>query len=269
LPEGAAMRICLAVLFAIVVLASPRPQMAATGPSGFSAHVALSIQATGPKGQLALRGAAVCERRGGLVRFDLLTLALDGGNGGVSVPSLTPSGGYAVVYDTASMVYTVWSPSRRVYYTGKGKPPIANPAATPTPEPSPSPGSNVSSFLAKLKDLRQFSVSLSLAADKTPIGGHPTTNFDFKLVRQVTGGDPTNVTGRASFADDLGGIPLLFVLAASDGPGGAQTANLRAALSDVNQNTPPEPDFKPPAGFKKVDSLLDVITIPGLQPGTN
>src|SRR5579864_5832254 len=127
------MRLLASVAFAALVLASPMPRVAATSsnapaapsvtPDGFSAHMTLSIMANGAKGQLALRGVAACERRGGIFRLDLQSLALEGGSKGVTVPNLTPSGGYSIAYDTSSMTYTIWAPARRTYYTGKGKPP--------------------------------------------------------------------------------------------------------------------------------------------------
>jgi hypothetical protein len=222
-----------------------------------------------PKGQLALKGAATFERRGSLIRVDLLTLSLTDATKATPLPDPIPPGGYSVVYDTVTMVYTVWSPSRRTYYSGKGRPAMPSPPATPTPAPSASPGSSLESALASLKDLRQFAISLSLAADKTPIDGHPTTNFDFRFTRQVKAQDPIDASGRASFADDLGGVPLLLVLSATHGPAGTLGANLRVSLSDVKQKAPPESDFAPPAGYAKGSSIFDVIVIPVIPVGSS
>jgi len=231
---------------------------------GASAHATLSVQATVPKGELAVNGQASFERRDSLVRIDLQALSLTGPSKPATTRNPLPPGGYTIVVDAATRAYTVWSPSKRTYYSGQGGGPSASVSpATPTPTASEEPsGPNLSAILASLKDLRQFAVSLSLSPDKTPIDGHPTTNFDFHFTRQIKGKDPVELLGRASFADDLGGIPLLVVLNVRGGPSSTLTAQVRVALSDVTQKVPPKSDFVPPSGYRKVSSLFDVIIIP-------
>jgi hypothetical protein len=262
------MRQFVTVLAVALVLASPGTRISAADPSGESAHVALTIDATTPQGPLALTGTAAYARRGSLIRIDLTQLAFTGGPNRAQSASPLPPGGYTLVYDVSSMMYMIWSPSRHRYFSAKGSAsPSSAPTAKPAPSPSPSesPGPSLTSVLASLKDLRQFVVSLTLSPDKTPIEGHPTTNFDFRFTRQLKAQEPTDVTGRASFADDLGGIPLLFTLSASGGKGNP-SGNVRAELSAVKQSAPPQADFAVPAGYTKASSLFDVLVIPGLSP---
>jgi len=258
------MRALVAIVFALAILASASPRVAAD-PNALSGHAAISFEATTPQGHIALDGAAAFERSGSLVRVDLTMLTLTDRTKGTSMPGPLPPGGYSIVYDLSSMVYTIWAPSRRVYYSGKATTPAVLPKATPSPSPSATPGSGIGSMLAELKDLRQFTLSLTLSPDKTPIEGHPTTNFDFKFTRQLKGKDPVDVTGRASFADDLGGIPVLVVVDFSSGPAGKMAANLRGSLRDVSEKPPPQTDFLTPSGYTKASSILDVIMIPGLS----
>ncbi|MEO6990677.1 MAG: hypothetical protein ABI346_05875 [Candidatus Baltobacteraceae bacterium] len=261
------MRCFSAVLVGVFALASAATGTSAT-PSGVSGRVSLSLQATTPKGQSSLAGAATFARRGSFVRIELQSLSLTKTN---SVLSAIPPGGYVVVYDTATMVYTIWSPSRRTFYTGGRKPPTAatTPAPVPTAAPSAPPGNSIWSVLAGVKDLRGFALSLSLSPDKTPIDGHPTTNFDFTFTRQVKAQDPVDVSGRATFADDLDGVPLLFVVNATNGPTATLRADLRVSLSDVSRRSAPQSYFAPPSGYTRVSSIFDVIVIPGLPSGSS
>jgi hypothetical protein len=250
------MRRILLAFFVAAAVTCAKPTVA-DEPAGFSARASLSVRANTQKGNMSLSGSAALERRGRLVRIDLLTLAVaDPTKASPSNP--IPPGGYSFVYDTATMNFTLWSPSRRLYYTGKGKPS----AATPAPSPSASPTSEPSSVLAGLKDLRQFALSIALSPNKDAVDGHPTTSFDFKFARQVKNEDPLEVSGRATFADDLGGVPLLLTMKAITGAAGGFGADLRVALNDVKQTVPPQSDFEAPSDYVKASSIFDVIALP-------
>lgn len=251
------MRRILLAFFAAAAVTSATPTVA-DEPAGFSARASLSVQANTQKGNISLTGSAAFERRGTLVRLDLLTLAVADSSKALSRPNPIPPGGYSFVYDTATMNFTLWSPSRRLYYTGKGKPS----APTPTASPSASPTSRPPSVLEGLKDLRQFALSIALSPDKDAMDGHPTTSFDFKFTRQVKTEDLLEVSGRATFADDLGGVPLLLTIKALNGATGGSGANLRVALNDVKQTAPPQSDFEAPSDYAKASSILDVIALP-------
>jgi len=261
------MHLQIASLIAFCLASSLGANAATPDTSGDSARATISVQATVPKGQLAVAGQALYERRGSLLRIDIQQLSITGPAQGATARNPLPPGGYVIVVDATTRAYTMWSPSKRMYYTGQTTTPTPSPSATATPAATKKPsGTSVSSVLASLKDLRQFVVSLSLSPDKTPIQGHPTTNFDFRFTRQVKNQDPVDVIGRASFADDLGGIPLLVTFTARGGTGGKLSANVRVALSDVKQQAPPQSDFVPPAGYVRASSIFDVITLPSPPP---
>jgi hypothetical protein len=247
----------LVAIFALAAVVCATARTIADEPAGFAGRASIFVQANTGKGLLSLAGAAAFEQRGTFIRFDLLSLLLTDPSKGATGPNRIPPGGYTFVYDTSTMSFVLWSPSRRLYYAGKATAPVQS----PTPSPSESPTSGPLSVLAQLKDLRQFAFSLALSPDKTTIDGHPTTNFDFKFARQVKDEDPIDVAGRASFADDLGGIPLLLTAKATKGAAGGPSADVRVALTDVKQKAPPQSDFTPPAGYAKTSSILDVLGI--------
>ena len=248
-----------AALFAtIVVLVTAQTALPATDSAGFSAHATIGLTAYVQERSLRVDGLADFERSGTRVRIALSSLSIASGSAS-GVTNLLPPGGYTVVVETSTMRYTVWSAAKRSYFTGSGRPvtaaPTPAPEATKPPEKAPSP-------LSRLKDLRAFSLSVDLVADKQPVDGHPTTAFDFKVKQEGRSGGPIAVAGRINFADDLEGTPVLLTVNATRGAPVTGSADLTVALTGVRRASPPDADFSPPADYAKAQSLLDVLVMP-------
>jgi len=231
--------------------------------SGFSARGSLVVQTTLSGQKLNIGGNIALEQRGSRVRIDMLSLAFPGTDQTLSAlasSQLFPPGGYTVVFDQQSRTYTVWSSSKRTYFTSQPgtTPQASNPAvAAASTVGNANDVLHAFAFARSLRNYRQFSASVSLAGHGTT-NGHPTTGINFALRRQERTGEPLDVHGTLQLADDLDEIPVQ-IAASLKGAGGAPPLSLRLDLTSVDRNAPAEGDFTVPDGYSKAAKVTDVF----------
>lgn len=221
----------------------------------------MHTQLSGTK--LSVTGNIALEELGNLVRLDMVSLSLPGLDPALSAlasSQLIPAGGYTVVFDQGKHGYTVWSTSKRTYYTSS--PGAADQTNNPVIGAAATIGST-SDFLhafalAKpLKDYRAFSASVTLNGHGQT-NGHPTTGIDFAIKRQERTGDPLDLHGNLQLADDLDEIPVR-INANVQGSGGLPPSSMQLDLTSVDRSTPAAGDFTVPAGYAKAAQLSDVF----------
>ena len=265
-PQAAA----LAITAAVAALGAFAYVRAADEPSGYVGKGQVVVQTTiAGSDKLTVGGDIAMEELGSRLRIDLLSLGFPGTSATISSlvgTQLFPPGGFTVVYDRKNSSYTVWSNAKQRYYTNAA-------AAGPAPNLPPGPLSvavvaggdlfGAFSFARSLKDDSAFTLSVGLAGHQT-VNGHPASGLNFQYARTTNAGDTVDLHGTFQFADDLAGLPV-EITAAGHSRSIPESA-LRIDFSSVAQQTPPEGDFEPPAGYVRVDSLGDVIgrTLPGL-----
>ena len=240
-------------------LAAPTDAVAA----GFSAQGALAVQTQLSGTKLHVTGNIALKELGDLVRLDMVSLSLPGLDPALSAlasSQLIPAGGYTVVFDQAKHGYTVWSSSKRMYYTSS--PGAADETNNPVVGAAATIGST-SDFLhafalAKpLKDYRAFSASVTLSGHGQT-NGHPTTGVDFAIKRQERTGDPLDLHGNLQLADDLDEIPVR-INANVQGAGGVPPSSMTLDLTSVDRRAPAASDFTVPAGYAKAAQLSEVF----------
>jgi hypothetical protein len=180
-----------ALAIGALVLGAGGARAADPGPSnGFAAKGSLTVQTALSGAKIDVGGNISLEQRGPLVRIDILSLSLPGVDSMISSlasSQLFPPGGYSVVYDQARHSYTVWSSSKKTYYSNEGStnpaPPPSNPAvAAATAVGSTSDLLHAFSAARALRDYKVFSASLNLTGHGTT-NGHPSTGLAFAIKR--------------------------------------------------------------------------------------
>jgi hypothetical protein len=236
---------------------------AAEGPAGFSARGNLVVTTEISGAKLHVGGNIALEERGSSVRLDVLSIGFPGTDPTLSAlasSQLFPSGGYTVVLNRADRTYTVWSPSKRIYFTSQpgAQPPASNPAvAAATTVGSSNDMLHAFSAARPLRDYRVFSASLNLTGHGTT-NGHPTTGLAFALKRQERTGSLMDVHGTLELADDLDEVPVQLT-ASVNGAGGAPPSSLRLDLTSIDRDTPPDADFSVPANYTRAERVTDVF----------
>lgn len=213
----------------------------------------------GGDSKLTVGGDIAFESHASLVRIDILSLAIPGAGAALSTllgTQLFPPGGFTVIFDRKTSVYTVWSNAKRTFFTSA---PIASPGPQATPSPSPGASNDIAgpfAFAKSAKDDTAFVASLSLAGHG-PINGHPATGIDYLYQRTTKTGEKSDIHGRVQLADDLDAFPVQ--LTASVKTKNIPESSFRLDLTSVTKGTPSEGDFVVPRGYTRATSLGDVI----------
>ena len=247
-------------LAAVAVLAASAAAVrAADVPAGYAGRGTIVLRGALPNttALIDLDGNLAFEVRGNTVRLDILDVSLPGAGavGSALATQLFPAGGISAVYDRTASTYTVWSNASRKYYSAdmNGKPTAA---PTPAARVTASAPSGPFSFERSLRDLTALNVTLSLAGHG-PVNGHPATGVNYLFTRTTAAGDTTDLHGTVQFADDLDGVPVQ--LSASFKNKYVPTTSMRTDITQIAKQSPPDGDFRPPAGFVRTDTLGDVI----------
>ncbi len=99
-----------------------------------------------------------------------------------------------------------------------------------------------------------------------PVNGHPATNLDIQMRRQLPGRPLENYHAQIALADDLGGFPVRITLQSTPATRTALGGTVKIDLTNVRADTPPDADFEVPGGYRRVDSFGAVLgrSLPGV-----
>ncbi len=257
-----------ALALAIALCAgSPAPAQTATpAPSptpfqGFTATGTLAVQAQVSGAPVNVDARVAVMTKAHRIRMDVLHLEMSAGDPSASAMSaLLPRGTITMVYDQPSTTMTIWSEQKRVYYQMK-----LHSTSIRKPAPNHTSSSQIDQFLGATKTLTEYDVlsqTLTLVGH-LPVNGHTASMMHFTIQSQKHGGKLQDLSGDLAFADDLSGIPVRFWITAK----GAFNGSTKLDLLSASTTPPNNSVFAVPAGYKKVDKILEVLSnMPATAP---
>lgn len=233
---------------------------AAPSIPGLRASGTVLIQANLQGQPINVGGNVALYHKGTLYRLDLLSLGFPGASGdlGALASSLIGPGGVTIVYDGATSSLTVWSTGAHAYYVG------STPRA-PAPPPSPAtvaaasggdPLSALAGVAVALHDVQSATIALT---GHSVVNGHPTTDLDVRMRRQLPGRTPESYHAQLALADDLSGFPVQLTLESIPATPTAVGGSMKLDLTSVRADTPDDAMFRVPAGYTRVNTLTSVL----------
>ena len=239
---------------------------AAPAIPGLRAGGTVVIQANLQGQPLNIGGNVALYHKGTTYRLDLLSLGFPGASGdlGAAASTLLGPGGVTVVYDGSTGIVTAWSSANRTYYAG-------SPARAPAPPPSAAsvaaasggdPLSALASVAAALRDVQSATIQL---IGHSVVNGHPTTQLDVQMKRQLPGKAPESYHAQLALADDLSGFPVQLTLQSIPPTPNAFGGTMKLDLTSVQPDDPDDATFRVPPGYARVPSLSGVLghSLPG------
>jgi hypothetical protein len=253
----------LAAAAAITMLA-----LVGAGPAlpGLRSSGTLVVQTSISGTPLNVGGNVALYHKGTLYRLDVLSLGIPGTSGDLSAlaASFLGQGGITAVYDSASGSLTAWSNANRTYYSAEPVKPNPGSAAGPAAAPSsPSdPLVALASVAGALHDVQSATIQL---VGHAPVNGHPATNLDLQMKRQLPGKPLENYHAQLALADDLGEFPLQIVLQSTPATPSAFGGTAKLDLTSVQADNPDDAMFRTPSGYTRVTSIGALLghTLPG------
>ncbi len=254
---------------ALVLLAAPASAQTSTAnvaPSvgGFTANGTIVLRGAVQGSPITLGGPIVVERRDALYRFDLQSLQLPGLDAtlAAALGSVLNQGGATVVYDGATGSTRAWANGSRTYYLDEKTPVRGVPRAPATATAAPSdPLAMLGALTRAGRDLQTASFAVDLTGHGQ-VNGHPATSMNVAIRRKLATGREDAARGSFAFADDLEGTPLQ---ASVEGTGGALAGYaMKIDLTTVTAAVPAAADFTAPTGYRRVNSLGEILRPPGL-----
>ncbi len=231
------------------------------GPSipGLRASGTVVVQANVQGQPLNIGGNVALYHKGTAYRLDLLSLGFPGASGdlGALASTLLGPGGVTVVYDGATGSVTAWSSANRTYYA-------AAPArSAPLPSPAMAAGASggdplsaLAGVAVALRDVQNATIQLT---GHSVVNGHPTTELDVQMKRQLPGKAPESYHAQLALADDLSGFPVQLTLQSSPSASTAFGGTMKLDLTSVQPDDPDDATFRIPPGFTRVPSLSGVL----------
>jgi hypothetical protein len=205
---------------------------------------------------LNVGGNVALYHKGTLYRLDVLSLGIPGTSGDLSVlaASFLGQGGISAVYDSASGALTAWSNANRTYYAAEPPPkPSPGAPAPPAAPASPSdPLAALGSVAGALHDVQSATIQL---VGHAPVNGHPATNLDLQMKRQLPGKPLENYHAQLALADDLGEFPLQIVVQSTPATPSAFGGTAKLDLTSVQADNPDDAMFRTPSGYTRVTSI--------------
>jgi hypothetical protein len=261
------MRLRPLTAIAALLLASPSLLGADAPPAGLRSTGTIVIQANLQGAPLNIGGNVACYRKGNLFRLDLLSLGIPGTSGdlGALATALIGPGGMSAVYDASTGTVTAWSNANRTYYSATRTPRAASssaPAAAPASSGAADPFTALASVAGTLHDVQTATIQL---VGHSPVNGHPATNFDVQVKRQLPGKPLENYHAQLALADDLGEFPLQIAFESVAATPSAFGGKAKLDLTSVQADNPDDAMFRAPDGYRRVDSIGAVFggNLPG------
>jgi hypothetical protein len=251
LASALAIGICTAPLLGAV------PVSAAPGERA-SGTIVVETQLQGA--DVTLGGNIVLYRRGPLYRLDLLSLGIPGSDPTTSAMfgALLGPGGATIIYDGATGSISAYANGNRTSYTASPTPAAAAaapPSAPGAPRANRDPLAILAAIAKATANVQQASIILTGHA---PMNGHPTSDFDVQLERDLPGNVPEKFHAQFALADDLDGFPVKVTAESS----GRTTGKFQLNLTTIEAASPGDEMFAIPVGYTRVNSIGDVLRPP-------
>jgi hypothetical protein len=248
----------LAAFAALLIL--PTPLIGAAQIPGLRSSGTISVQADIQGQPVNIGGKVALYHKGSLYRLDVLSLAFPGLGSDLSAAasSLIGPGGLSVVYDGATGSMTAWSTANRVYFTMFPPRPSAAGVALPvqTATSPADPLAALANLAIALHDVQSATIQL---VGHSVVNGHPATDLDVTMKRQLPGRPFEDYHARLMLADDLGYFPLQVAFVSTPASKSAFGGELKLDFTTVQRDTPDDAVFVIPPGFVRVNSIAAVL----------
>jgi hypothetical protein len=208
---------------------------------------------------LNIGGNVALYHKGSLYRLDVLSLGFPGASGDLSAlaATLIGPGGVSMLYDGASGGLTAWSNANRTYYSAETPRLTAAPAGTPSaPAAAGDPLAMLATVSGALRDVQSATIQM---VGHSTVNGHPATNLDIQMKRQLPGKSPEDYHAQLALADDLNDFPVQITLRSVPASSGAFGGTMKLDLTSVQPDNPEDSLFAVPQGYTRVSSLAGVL----------
>ena len=237
---------------------------AAPVPSaGIRSSGTIVVQANLSGQPLTIGGNVAVYRRASMYRVDLLSLGIPGaGSAGNAVAGeLLGIGNATFIYDGATGTTTAYSNSNHTYFTQTPSPNVNASSAAPTTVSAPSgdPLEALASLTRQLHDVQHAAV---LFTGHSTVNGHPASDVDVQLKRQLPGKPLEDYHAQLALADDLDGFPIRVLFSSVPATPSAFGGNFRLDLTTVQRDTPADAVFAIPSGYTRVNTLGEILRRP-------
>jgi hypothetical protein len=242
------------------VLLAATPLLGASSIPGLRSSGTIVVQADVQGQPINVGGKVALYHKGSLYRLDLLSLGFPGTSSEVSAAasSLIAPGGVTVVYDGATQTLSAWSTATRTFYSAAPQRPA--PSAQPAPAAGPPSGGDPLATLANLAGaLRDVESATIQLVGHTTVNGHPATDLDITMKRQLPGHPFEDYHARLALADDLGDFPLQISFQSTPATKSAFGGVMKLDFTTVQRDTPDDAVFVIPAGYTRVNSIANVL----------
>ncbi len=248
---------------AVLLLTAPALLGATAAIPGLRASGTLVVTANVQGSPVNVGGNVALYHKGSLYRLDVLSLGFPGTSGDLSAlaATLIGPGGISALYDGSTGAMTAWSNANRTYYTQTAPRPAppSGPVATAAanvPAASGDPLAALASVASALHDVQSATIQL---VGHSPVNGHPATNLDLQLRRQLPGKPLENYHAQLALADDLSDFPVQITVQAVPATPSAFGGTAKLDLTSIQADNPADSLFVVPQGYARVDSLAGVL----------
>jgi hypothetical protein len=246
---------------AALVLTTPALLGATAAVPGLRSSGTLVVSANVSGEPINVGGNVALYHKGTLYRLDVLTLGFPGTSGGLSAlaSTLIGPGGVSVLYDGATGAATAWSNQNKTYYQMTAPRAAAPGAAAPAPSAPAAPNdplASLASLATILHDVQNATIQLT---GHKVVNGHPTTDIDVQLKRQMPGKPLEDYHAQVALADDLGDFPVQIAFASVPATKQAFGGTMKLDLTSIVRGDPDDAVFAVPTGYTRASSLSGVL----------
>ena len=226
---------------------------------GLRASGTLVVQADIEGQPITVGGKGALYHKGTLYRLDVLSLGFPGlsPEASAAAGSMIGPNGVTIMYDGASETLSAWSSSNRTYFsqTPPSAPSTAAPASTAGTSPSDPLGA-LANLAGALHDVESATIQL---IGHTVVNGHPATDLDVTMKRQLPGRPLEDYHARLALADDLGDFPLQIAFESVPATKTALGGKMKLDFTTVQRDVPDDAVFVIPSGYTRVGSLASIL----------
>ena len=251
------------IVAAAALACAPALLGATAPPPGFRSTGTLVVQANIQGSPINVGGNVALYHKGALYRLDLLSLGFPGTDPGLSAlaASLIGPGGVSLLYDGASGRTVAWSTANRTFYEMVPARPAG--ATAPTPRDgvpaSAGPSDPLSALAGVARALQNVQSATIARTGHATVNGHPTTDIDIAVKRQLPGKPAEDYHAQLALADDLGDFPVQIALASTPTSPQAFGGTMKLDLTQIQPDLPADTLFAVPAGYTRTTSLSGVL----------
>jgi hypothetical protein len=247
---------------AALLLTTPALLGATAAVPGLRSSGTLVVSANVSGEPINVGGSVALYHKGTLYRLDVLTLGFPGTSGGISAlaSTLIGPGGVSLLYDGATGATTAWSNQNKTYYQmAAPRAASAGTAAPVTPSAPAAPSDPLAGLATLATTLHDVQTATIQLTGHKLVNGHPTTDIDVQMKRQMPGKPLEDYHAQLALADDLGDFPVQIAFASVPATKQAFGGTMKLDLTSVVRETPDDAIFSVPAGYTRVTSLSGVL----------